>query len=388
MNEYIKMILMNIIQSSNTIEKIEKFKAYAPILNACRIFLFDEEYSNFDNSFKNKKIGKCWALGAGDYTKTWILDSRYLADISLVHVRKTIDFDLNIITYLNKIMTGRKINIDKNEFIKYLNYIKTAGFQIGITTALMERVQTKIDLNILSEMITSFVKLDNISIINDNVENIYLSEKDYMRIKQMYDMALTQARENLEQYNLICCYVMKAFLIKTYDNSSEKNKKVDMFIKYCLEVLNCYLEKEIVILSLYIMDDNKTHKVFKKIKNNTDIIKNILNVAWDIYHTRLIEQIMLTDNMKSTKQVILSYFGTADNGVVDAMQINPLKAFAIMNGYPISFYQMNIDDVCKNEEILESGYLNAGIRAKKIKKLNFVQIREQLESEILAKVNK
>ena len=49
---------------------------------------------------------------------------------------------------------------------------------------------------------------------------------------------------------------------------------------------------------------------------------------------------------------------------------------------------MNIDDVCKNEENLESGYLNAGIRAKKIKKLNFVQIREQLESEILAKVNK
>ena len=38
-----------------------------------------------------------------------------------------------------------------------------------------------------------------------------------------------------------------------------------MFIKYCLDVLNCYLEKEIVILSLYIMDDNRTHRVFKKI---------------------------------------------------------------------------------------------------------------------------
>ena len=52
---------------------------------------------------------------------------------------------------------------------------------------------------------------------------------------------------------------MKAYLIKTYDNS-KKNKKVDMFIKYCLDVLNCYLEKEIVILSLYIMDDKKKKK--------------------------------------------------------------------------------------------------------------------------------
>ena len=201
-------------------------------------------------------------------------------------------------------------------------------------------------------------------------------------------MALTQVNENLEQFNVVCCCVMKAFLIKTYDNSSEKSKKVDMFIKYCLDVLNCYLEKEIVILSLYIMDDNRTHRVFKKIKNKTDVIKNILNVAWDIYHIRLVEQIMLRDNMKNTKQVILSYFGTADNGLIDAMQINPVKAFVIVNDYPISVHQMNINDVCKNEKLLESRYLNAGVRVKRIKELDFTQIRERLETEILAKVNK
>lgn len=388
MNENKKRAIMDIIQSSNTIEKAKKFMAYKFLLSDCRIFLFDEKYSNFDESVKNKKIGTCGVLGLGDYTKTWILDSGHLSERSLVRVGKTIDFDLNIITYLNKIMTGGKINIDKNEFMEYLNYIKTKGFQIGITTALMERVRTKIDLNIFSEMITSFVKLDNISIINESIENIYLSEKDYTRIKQIYDMALAQVNENLEQYNIVCCCVMKAFLIKNYDNSSEKNKKVDMFIKYCLNVLNCYLEKEIVILSLYIMDDTRTHRVFKKIKNNTDVIKNILNVAWDLYHIRLVEQIMLRDNMKNTNQVVLSYFGTADNGIIDAMQINPVKAFVIVNDYPISFHQINNNDICKNEELLESGYLNAGVRAKKVKELNFMQIRKQLETEILAQVNK
>lgn len=181
---------------------------------------------------------------------------------------------------------------------------------------------------------------------------------------------------------------MKAFLIKTYDNSLQKNKKVDKFIKYCLDVLNCYLEKEIVILSLYIMDNNRTHKVFKKIKKNTDVIKNILNVAWDIYHIRLVEEIMKTDNMKNTDQVILSYFGTADNGIIDAMQINPVKAFVIMNDFSIPFHQMNITDVCNNNELLESGYLNASVRAERIKEIDFTQIREQLESEILAKINK
>ena len=67
------------------------------------------------------------------------------------------------------------------------------------------------------------------------------------------------------------------------------------------------------------------------------------------------------------------------------MQINPVKAFVIVNDYPISFHQLNINDMCKNEELLESGYLNAG---KKIKELNFMQIRKQLETAILAQVNK
>lgn len=191
--------------------------------------------------------------------------------------------------------------------------------------------------------------------------------------------------ETLEQFNAVCCCVMKAFLIKTYDIALDKSKKVEKFIDYCLNVLNCYLEKEIVMLSLFIMDDSRTHKTFKKLKNNSDIIKNILNVTWDIYHIRLIEQIMLWDNMKNTERVILSYFGTADNGIIDAMQINPVKAFVIMDDYPISIHQMNIEDVCKNEELLENGYLNANIREKKIKELDFTKIRGQLESEILEK---
>lgn len=386
-NEYKKMAIADILQSSNTLEKVEKFRLYKDKISDCRIFLFDEEYSNFDESLKNKKIGQCGLWGIGDYTKTWILDSKHISERVLVQVGKTIDFDLNILTYLNKIMIGRKINIDKVEFLNYLNYLKKEGFQIGITTALMERVRTHVDLGILSEMITSFVKFDNIQLVNGNFDNIYLSPNDYIRIKQIYDMALGQMDETLEQFNLVCCCVMKAFLIKTYDIVSDKRKQVEKLIDYCLNVLNCYLEKEIVILSLYIMDDSRTHKTFKKLKNNSNIIKNILNVTWDIYHIRLIEQIMLQDNMKNTERVILSYFGTADNGIIDAMQINPVKAFVIMNDYPISIHQMNIKDVCKNEELLENGYLNANIRGKKIKELDFTKIRGQLESEILEKFN-
>lgn len=67
-------------------------------------------------------------------------------------VGKTIDFDLNILTYLNRVMIGRKVNINEVEFLNYLIFLKREGFQIGIATALMERMRTPVDLGILSEM--------------------------------------------------------------------------------------------------------------------------------------------------------------------------------------------------------------------------------------------
>lgn len=327
MSKMKRCAIMGIMQAPNLQQKEMIYESFEKLLKDCRIILFDQKCSNFGESFSNKKIGSCWIWGIGDYTQTWILG---LND-KFIKVGKTIDLDLNILTYINKLMIGRKINIDIDDFIEYLNYLKREKFQIGVTTALMERVKTNIDLNIFAEMIQSYVKLDNIMYVNKNIEDINLSECDYKRVKELYDKSLEQIDDQIRQYDILCCCVMKAYLIKTFDKEQEKNKKVEKFIEYCLNEINCYSEKEIVVLSLYILDDYRTNRAFKKIKNNEDVIKNILNVTWDLYHIRLIEQIMLYDNLNKKDEIILSYFGTADKGLIDVMQINPAKAVVIMD---------------------------------------------------------
>lgn len=77
---------------------------------------------------------------------------------------------------------------------------------------------------------------------------------------------MKQIDDSIRQYDIICCCVMKAYFIKTFDEETDKNKKVEKFIEYCLNEINCYLEKEIIILSLYIQDDYRTNRAFKKIK--------------------------------------------------------------------------------------------------------------------------
>ena len=129
-------------------------------------------------------------------------------------------------------------------------------------------------------------------------------------------------------------------------------------------------------------DDERTKKTFEKLEKISKIEENILNVSWDIYHIRLIEQIMLYDNMKEKEKTILSYFATADKGLIDAMNINPLKAFVIIDNYPISYHSLNINDVCRNNCILEEIDTMESIRRIKIKTIDFRRIKQQLQLEI------
>ncbi len=384
MQEYRLAAVCDILESSNTYEKVLKFKLYRHILGDCKFFLFDEDTSNLGESFKDYVIGKCGIYGVGDYTKTWVIDSHYLEDIRYIACGKTVDFDLNIFTYLNRIMRGMKINagIDRTDIIDYFNYIKANGYQYGIVTALMERVTKPLDSNILFEMLTSFARYDKVSYIDKTFKKVHLNIFEYNRVWKLYKDTKKQINESIQQYDAVCCCVMKAYLIKKYDKEKDLNKKVDKFIYYCLRVLNCYMEKEIVLLSLYILEDDRTKETFKKLNKTSKIEEQILNVAWDIYHIRLIEQIMMHDNVGRKEKIILSYFATADKGLIDAMKINPIKAFVILDGYPIAFHSIRVEAICQNKDILEEAVTMASKRKEKAKTTDYAEIKRQLRKEV------
>ena len=51
---------------------------------------------------------------------------KFNADLkkSYLQIGKTLDLDLNIFTYLNNIMQGRNMKLNRTEIVDYLNYIK------------------------------------------------------------------------------------------------------------------------------------------------------------------------------------------------------------------------------------------------------------------------
>lgn len=379
-----KLIIQQILNEETTLQKIVVFERKKKLLGEdCKIFLFNEEQSNFDTSFADKCIGKCSILGLGDYTKAWILDSKYGLEPRAIPVGKTLDFDLNILTYLNSILNERKINqsIGEDNLRCFFDFVKKNKYQCGISTAIMERITTRLDKNIFSKMLLSFIKFDlaeSLDKVND-----YIPPDQYVRAKNMYDYSIDKKiiHENIKQYDLVCCVIMKAILLKV-DSRLNKNEKIEQLGDYCLNRLQCYMEKEIVLLSLFLMDDSSVKETFKKLNRWKNIEENIFNVAWDLFHIRLLEHMMLEDN-KDGELYVLPYYATADNGIKDAMDINPIKAFVIIDGEYIVIHQKNINDIPISDKIKEEISAKFVERRNTINHVDFQAERDQLLSEIL-----
>lgn len=382
-------LVFDIVNTEGTYRKVEKYRRYKHELGNCKIVLFDEETSNLGNSFGDVVIGKCGIYGLGDYTKTWIIDSYHDLDVALVGVGKTLDFDLNILRYLNTVLRGKNFGdgMVKQDIVDFFNYIKKNMYQIGITSAVLEKVAKRMDEGAVMDEMASYAAYENMDYVSINGATINESARARNLYQNVCDIAnLYNDEDIVRQYNIVCCCVMKAYLIKNFDKDLNEDEKINKFIIFCLRELNYYLEKEIILIASYFRSDPKTQKTFKKLYKTTKVLESIKNVAWDIYHVRFLEQLMRFDNVNK-RNIILPYFATADQDVVQAMRLNPLKAYAIIDGRGIPFHNITIEDICSNTRILLEAELGKEEREEKISHTNFVEIRVQLEKEIQHRIS-
>lgn len=129
--------IQELVKCETTIQKIEVFNRWN--LHECRVFLFDEEKSNFGNIGKSFSYGKFNLIGLGDYQKIWVIDKNTVnAKNNFLPVARIINYDLNIFTYIHDLYRGRNVP-DKENLIKFLHEIKSLRLTNNISNALMER---------------------------------------------------------------------------------------------------------------------------------------------------------------------------------------------------------------------------------------------------------
>ena len=376
--------IQEIINCETTIQKMEVFNRWS--FHECRVFLFDEEKSNFGNVGKSFRYGKFNLIGLGDYQKTWVIDKNTVnAKDNVLPVLRIINYDLNIFTYIHDLYRGRNVP-DKENLIRFLHEIKSLHLTNNISTALMERYTIPINRELLAKMIESYVYFDSINfeVFQSNLPQTLKPDK-YIWMKEIWEDAeyYLSNDEVIQHYEAVCCYILKAFILKNTKNLSTK-AKVAEFKRYCIEDLCVFLELEMTLLILFLKNDSAVQEIFKKLQLKADkLIDKIHNTAWDIFHIRLLEQSTLLNCIENPDVIYLHYFATADSGLAEVLRANPIKMLVYYNKIIIPIRRYDAKDFFTQDE-LDSYTTEEKIRlrAEKVQGLDFCSIKQRLSSEL------
>ena len=351
-----------------------KSKAYKEV----KLIYFNLGIKPYLKPFKNKILNGYSILGVSDYEKSYVFDNKYNSkENRAIKIGKTINLDLNVLTYLKNIVTNRKLE-DEQNFIDYLKYIKESNYNFNMHISLLERISKPIDLKVWSDCVLSFAKyvtLENItkdSLKNDEI----LPEAKYIWAKEILDSSVYMD-EKIDQFYAIACILSKAFILKTQRMDS-KCKFLEL-LNYSLNELNIYLEFELYLMYKYLQNDKSVERAFAKIQGiSNKILENIKNTTWDILHIRLVEEFIIDDLKKG--KVIFHYIGTKDIGLQKIININPLKIIGFLDEQKIIVREYNFKEVIQCKEIDEM--LEKHINKNNIGDVNYKEKFEKISDEI------
>lgn len=373
--------LLEMLYRENDIMKIcNKFDEKCTGKKDTKLLLFSVNINPNMEVYRNMKFHNYSIMGISDYEKMWVLDSKYPSSQDReLKVGKTINLDLNILTKLKNIVKGKNFSGDE-KFIEYLSYLKVNEFNLNMSFSLMERISKQFKRDIWSDYILSYAKYDFLKEISkENLVNVIMSESHYNWAKEIED-ASKYSSKDYEQYKLIQCLIMKAFLLRQ-EKRDETQKIIDL-VKYSIETLRVYSEFELYLLSLYLRKDDSIKKTFEKAENvSKDTISRIKNISWDIFHIRLMENLFIKD-LREKDEIILEYLGTEDKGIQDVININPIKFIGLFEGQDIRKRTYTIFDVLPEKESEIDMILKKHLMSKKEKNFNFDNEITRLEKLI------
>ena len=329
-------------------------------------------------SFKNNILNGYSILGISDYEKSYVFDNKYNSkENRVLEIGKTINLDLNILTYLKNIVRNRKVE-DEQDFIAYLKYIKESKYNLNMSISLLERISKPINLKVWSDYVLAFVKYESLDNITKNSleDNTILSESKYKWAKDILDLS-EYMDEKFPQFYAVACILSKALILKM--QKKEKKRKFAELLKYSLNELNVYMEFELYLLYKYLYDDKNVERTFSKIQGiSKKTLDNIKNTTWDILHIRLVEEQIINDLRKD--KIIFHYIGTKDIGLQKIININPLKIIGFLDDQNIMVREHNFKKEIQYEEI--DKMLEKHINKNNICDVNYKEKFEEISNKI------
>lgn len=208
--------------------------------------------------------------------------------------------------------------------------------------------------------------VENLAFSDENVSEvrnaIYAFERLYYKNRAPRLCCLHRANRIIRRYNrwrknenfifVKMYYLIYATLLKMcYIQLKHKTRSLKQKMIELCDFMNdelCVMMQPELILAKHYFEQGQKCTFFGKIQRNNDkILENIKNMAWDLFHLRMLEQ-GCAIRMNENADVNIPYFCTYDRRLLNVKKCYELKSMAInyRTGEKFPFYS-------KTEEIVE-----------------------------------
>ena len=232
---------------------------------------------------------------------------------------RNISFDTNIISYFKTWIEKRKASVDLSPILEFLSDPQT---QYEYSPFFVE--------NYLSGNYTK----EQLVLEIDQIEKDLSSYKMYpyraghaqQLVNSFVDLNMVKPIE--DTYNRIYLTMLVIIWVKLHYSNHSSEKQFQKLCDIMVSEIHDFPVPELAMAYDYYNNSENTVSFFKKIqKNQDDLIKNIKNMAWDIFHiTFTIRQCLV--RLDETN-LMIPYFATYDKGLSKILKYYEMEALAI-----------------------------------------------------------
>ncbi|WP_431225396.1 hypothetical protein ACQ86O_12040 [Serratia sp. L9] len=130
---------------------------------------------------------------------------------------------------------------------------------------------------------------------------------------------------------------MAAIQLKS-PRASLKNK-LSVFLQFCDDEMASLFVRETILAKAYFERGQKFDFFGKIQKNKDDILVQLANMAWDLWHIRQMEEVMTFTPSKRARYLFPAFL-TFDKKFIEVIDLYPMKSLAynVVNPRPMPFY--------------------------------------------------
>ena len=312
-------------------------------------------------------------------------------EIKLPKKSISLDFLIDLGRLWNNTYSG-----NSEDFFQFLEFIKSE-YEIDITSALHENSQKIIDfknskhrVKVKTELLAykQLCKADISQIRKFN--DVHIDVDDKIDIdNQLSNLFSDKLIPEYKRLLVVQCLFLKAYILN-YNSSKKPEDNINDLINYSLCVLKVFSDYELLLIYWYFQDKQVTRSAFRKMKPKkktlNELVNDICNTAWDIFHFRNLEDSFVSSVVKN--DLISSCFASRDKQYREFLNLNPIQFIVIQDETYLPWRKFRLQDEVEISEENWKEYRSNESERIKFQMNSEYSYLEEIKQSLIKEINK